>query len=78
MILPAVSIADLVQVAVVSIVAGVGVTAVFALAIVGLVHANDARRARRAVPSAAWGILSLLAALLVAASVLAGIAILAS
>lgn len=78
MILPAVSIADLVQVAVVSLVAGVGVTAVFALAIVGAVHANDARRERRAVPSAAWGGLSLLAIVVVAAAVLAGIWILAS
>lgn len=78
MILPAVSIADLLQVAVVSVVAGVGVTAVFALAIVGAVHSNDARRKRRAASSAAWGAMSLLAISVVGASALAGIYILSS
>lgn len=78
MISPAVAIAELLQVVIVSLVAGVGVTAVFALAIVGAVHSNDARRDRRAGASAAWGGLSLLAVVVVGAAVLAGIAILAS
>ncbi len=78
MTLPAVAIADLLQVVIVSLVAGVGVTAVFALAIVGAVHSNDARRDRRTRSSAAWGGLSLLAVIAVGTAVLAGILILAS
>lgn len=74
--LPAVALADLLQVAIVSLVAGVGVTAFFALAIVGVVHSNDARRERRAASSAAWGAMSLLALLVVGTAALAGIFIL--
>lgn len=77
MTLLAVAIADLVQLVLVASVAGVGVTAVFALAIAGTVHAHDARRDRRKAASAAWGGLSLLAILVVGAAVLTGISILA-
>jgi hypothetical protein len=74
----AVSAGDLVQVVVVSLVAGLGVTVVFAVAIVGAIHAKDAHRERRHAARAAWGGISLAALLGVAAAVLAGLWVVAS
>ena len=78
MTLLAVSVGDLVQVVVVSLVAGLGVTVVFAVAIVGAIHARDAHRADRGAARAAWSGVSLLALLGVAAAVLAGLWVVAS
>lgn len=68
----------LLQVILVALGAGIGVTVIFALAIVGAVQARDARRERRAVSGVAWGVLSLVATLGVVALVLVGIGLLAA
>lgn len=68
----------LVQVILVALAAGVGVTVIFALAIVGAVQARDARRERRAASGFAWGIVSVVATLGVVALVLVGIGLLAT
>ena len=69
----AVSFGDLAQVVLVSLLAGLGVTVIFAVAIMGAVHARDAHRASRAGARAAWGGVSLAALLGVAGAVLAGL-----
>ena len=74
----AVSVADLLQVVVVSLLAGLGVTVVFAVAIAGAVHARDAHRDDRGAARTAWSGVSLLALLGVAAAVLAGLWVLSS
>ena len=73
----AASVGDLLQVVVVSLVAGLGVTVIFAVAIVGAVHAKDAHRERRSAARMAWGGVSLAALVAVAAAVLAGLWVLA-
>ena len=74
----AVSVADLLQVMIVSLVAGLGVTIVFALAIVGAIHARDAHREDREAARLAWGGVSVAALIGVAAAVLAGLWVVAS
>ena len=74
----AVAIGDLVQVVLASFAAGLGVTVIFALAIVGATRARDSHREAHAGASAAWAGLSLVALVGVAASVLAGLWVLAS
>lgn len=77
MTLLAVSTGDLAQMVIVSLVAGLGVTVVFALAIVGAIHARDAHREERRRARVAWGGVSLAALVGVAAAVLAGLWVLA-
>ena len=69
----AVAVGDLVRVVVVSLGAGVGVTVIFAVALVGAIRAREARRAGRTPARAGWGAVSALALVGVAASVLAGL-----
>ncbi len=69
----AVAVGDLVRVVVVSLGAGVGVTVIFAVALVGAIRAREARRAGRTRARAGWGAVSALALVGVAASVLAGL-----
>lgn len=74
----AVSVGDLVQVVVVSLVAGLGVTVVFALAILGAIRARDAHREDRGAARVAWGGVSLAALVGVAVAVLAGLWVVSS
>lgn len=74
----AVGLAGLLEVVVVSMVAGVGVTVAFSLFIVGAVHSNERRREGQQAASFAWGVLALAAMLAVAAAVVAGLQIVAS
>ena len=78
MIVVAVGFADLLTVVVASLGAGLGVTVIFALAIVGAIHAKDAGRAGHRAASTAWAGLSLAALVGVAAAVLAGLWVVAS
>ena len=74
----AVSGGDLAQVVVVSLAAGLGVTVVFALAILGAIHARDAHREQRGAARIAWGGISVAALVGVAAAVLAGLWVVSS
>ena len=78
MTLLAVSVGDLLQVVVVSLVAGLGVTVIFAVAIAGAVHARDAHREHRDAARLAWGGVSLAALLGVGVAVLAGLWVVSS
>ena len=73
----AVSVGDLVQVVLVSLIAGLGVTVIFAVAIVGAIRAKDARRGSRGAASVVWGGVSLVSLIGVAAAVFAGLWVLA-
>lgn len=77
MTLLAAGLSSLLQVVGVSLVAGVGVTVVFSLAIVGAVHSRESRRMRRRGPEIAWGVLSTLAIVGVLAAIAAGLLVLA-
>jgi hypothetical protein len=61
------------QVVWVSLVAGVGISALFSLAIVGSARAADARRSGRGRAAAGWAGLTALALLLFAAGVALGV-----
>ncbi len=74
----AVGFADLLKVVLVSLAAGLGVTVIFALAIVGAIRAKDAGRQGHGAAGAAWAGLSLAALVGVAAAVLAGLWVVAS
>ena len=74
----AVGVGDLLHVVLVSMVAGVGVTVVFAVTILGAVRSNEARRAHHAAAGLAWGALSLVAGLGVCAAVFAGLSVVAA
>ena len=78
MMVLAVGFADLLKVVLVSLAAGLGVTVIFALAIVGAIRAKDAGRAGQRAARSAWAGLSLVALAGVAASVLAGLWVVAS
>ena len=69
----AVGFADLLKVVLVSLAAGLGVTVIFALAIVGAIRAKDAGRAGQGAAGTAWAGLSLAALVGVAGAVLAGL-----
>lgn len=73
----AVAVGDLLQVVLASLVAGLGVTVIFALAIVGATRARDAHRNGQAAATLAWAGLSVAALTGVAAAVLAGLWVLA-
>lgn len=74
----AVAVGDLLEVVIVSLLAGLGVTVVFAVAIVGAIHARDARRDDRRRAELAWHGVSLVALLGVATAVLGGLWVIAS
>lgn len=74
----ALGLGDLLHVVLVSLAAGVGVTVVFAVTILGAVRSNEARRAHHAAAGLAWGVLSLVAGLGVCAAVLAGLSVVAA
>ena len=74
----AVGLADLLKVVLVSLAAGLGITVIFALAIVGAIHAKDAGRAGHNAAGTAWAGVSLVALVGVAAAVLAGLWVVAS
>ena len=78
MTVSAVAVGDLAQVVLVSLLAGLGVTVVFAVAIVGAIRAKDARREAHNAVSLVWGGVSLIALLGVATAVLAGLWVVAS
>ena len=74
----AVGVADLLEVILVSLVAGLGVTVIFAVAILGAIRARDARREDRGGAGLAWDGVSLAALLGVAAAVLGGLWVIAT
>lgn len=76
MIAAVVDFTDLVNVIWVSLVAGIGVTCAFGVAILGGTRAVDASREGRAVKTAAFGVLGSLAMLTVVGSIVFGIVIL--
>ena len=78
MSLVAVAVGDLLEVVLVSLLAGLGVTVVFAVAIVGAIRARDAGREDRSGAQLAWHGVSLAALLGVAAAVLGGLWVIAS
>lgn len=74
----AVGVGALLEVILVSLVAGLGVTVIFAVAILGAIRARDARREDRGAARVAWHSVSLVALLGVAAAVLGGLWVIAS
>ncbi len=76
MIAGIVDFTDLVNVIWVSLVAGIGVTCAFGVAILGGTRAVDSSRAGRTVRAAAFGVLGSLAMLTVVGSIVFGIVIL--
>jgi hypothetical protein len=74
----AAGVGDLLEVVLVSLLAGLGVTVVFAVAILGAVRARDARREHRGAAEWAWHAVSLAALLGVAMAVLGGLWVIAS
>ena len=73
----AVGVTELLQVIVVSLASGVGVTVVFAVALVGAIRSREARRARRSGARIAWAGVSFVALVGVAAAVLGGLRVVA-
>lgn len=78
MIVTAAALESLVQVVVVAVVAGVGVTVIFSLAIVGAVRSSESRREQRRRISLAWGVLATVAVIGVLAAVVAGMRVVAN
>jgi hypothetical protein len=76
MIVGIVDLSDLVNVIWVSLVAGIGVTCAFGVAILGGTRAIDSSRAGRAPQAATFGVLGSLAMLAVLGSIVFGIVIL--
>jgi len=73
----AADLGSLVQVVFVSLGAGVGVTVVYSLAVLGAIRSTDSRRERRRRMSLAWGLLALVATIGVLAAVGAGLRVIA-
>ena len=74
----AVGVGALLEVIVVSLVAGLGVTVIFAVAILGAIRARDARREDRTGAGLAWHGISLVALVGVAVAVLGGLWVIAN
>ncbi len=74
----ALGLGDLLHVMLVSLAAGVGVTVVFAITILGAVRSTEARRAHHAAAGFGWGAVSLVAGLVVCAAVFAGLSVVAA
>lgn len=74
----AVGVGALLEVILVSLVAGLGVTVIFAIAILGAIRARNAGREDRGAARLAWQSVSLAALLGVAAAVLGGLWVIAS
>lgn len=68
----------LLDVVIVSLVAGIGVTAVFAVAILGATRVMDMSRDGRAVEAGAYGVLAIVSLAVVIAAVVYGIVIMTS
>ena len=76
--IPAVTLYALLEVIAASLIAGVGVTAIFSVAILGAVRSQDSRRERRRAIYLAWAALAIVALCGVAAAVISGLRVLAS
>lgn len=78
MTLLAVELVSLLQVVAVSLVAGIGITAIYSVALMGVIRSQESRREKRAGARLAWGALGVLALLLFTAAVVQGLRIVAS
>lgn len=78
MTIVAVGVGALLEVVLVSLIAGLGVTVIFAIAILGAIRGRDARREDRGGAGLAWHGVSLAALLGVTAAVLGGLWVIAS
>ncbi len=74
----AVELASLLQVVAVSLVAGIGITAVFSVALMGIIRSRESRRDKRSGARFGWGALGVLATLLFTAAVVQGLRMIAS
>ncbi|MDP9376465.1 MAG: hypothetical protein M3P40_02635 [Actinomycetota bacterium] len=74
----AVELASLLQVVAVSLVAGIGITAVFSVALMGIIRSRESRRDKRSGARFGWGALGVLAMLLFTAAVVQGLRMIAS
>ena len=67
----------LLKMAYTSVIAGVGVSLVFSIAVVGVVRAGDMRREQRSAAAAAYGVLGAIGLVLTAALIVYGLILLA-